>query len=111
MGHNKADYLHTVIEAVKLAFADREQWYADPKHVNVPIASLLDDTYGKIRAELIDSRRANAEVRPGDPFDGKPLLSADKRLGGKSWGHGTVHVDAIDREGNMVFCHTKRCVA
>ena len=102
MGHNQADYLHTVIEAIKLAFADREQWYADPKHVNVPIASLLDDTYGKMRAELIDSRQANAEVRPGNPFDGKPLLPVEKRLGGKSWGHGTVHVDAIDREGNMV---------
>ncbi len=102
MGHNGADYLHTVIEAVKLALADREQWYADPRHVDVPIDSLLDDGYGRLRAELIDDRLANSEVRPGDPFHMNALLPAEKRIGGKSWGPGTVHVDAIDRQGNMV---------
>ena len=102
MEHNRIEYLHTVIEAIKLAFADREQWYADPTHVNVPIAMLLDDAYGKMRAELIDSHLANPEVRPGDPVRKRAMLPAEERLGGKSWGHGTVHVDAIDRAGNMV---------
>ncbi len=102
MGHNRADYLHTVIEAIKLAFADREQWYADPIHVNVPIDALLDDGYGEMRAQLIDVNYANPEVRPGDPAHNKALLPAEMRVGGKSWGPGTVHVDAVDRYGNMV---------
>ena len=102
MEHNQADYLHTVIEAVKLAFADREQWYADPAHIDVPIQTLLDDRYGQMRAQLIDSGRANGEVRPGDPFRNQAELPVAERIGGKSWGHGTVHVDVIDRNGNMV---------
>ena len=53
MGQNSLDYLHTVIEAVKLAFADREQWYGDPFQVEVPAAELLSDSYGRLRARLI----------------------------------------------------------
>lgn len=102
MRHNQADYLHTIIEAIKLAFADREQWYADPTRVEVPAAALLDDAYGKMRAELIDSAQAHPEVRPGDPVRNRALLPVQERVGGRSWGHGTVHVDAIDRAGNMV---------
>ncbi len=102
MQHNGTEYLHTVIESIKLAFADREQWYGDPTHVHVPIASLLADNYGKLRAGLIDSNRANPEVRPGNPFNHEALLPAAERLGGRSWGPGTVHVDSIDGAGNMV---------
>ncbi len=102
MGHNQADYLHLVIEAIKLAFADREQWYGDPTHVNVPINALLDDDYGTMRAQLIDRHQAHPEVRPGDPAHSQALLPVDMRVGGKSWGHGTVHVDVVDRAGNMV---------
>lgn len=102
MAHNRTEYLHTVIESVKLAFADREQWYGDPNMVNVPITSLLDDRYGKLRARLVDATRANPEVRPGDPMHGQALLPETERHGGRSWGHGTVHVDSIDSAGNMV---------
>ena len=100
--HNSADYLHVVIEAVKLAFADREQWYGDPDQVHVPIEELLSDSYGRIRSKLIGQKMVNSEICPGDPVLGLPSLPLSERLGGKSWGHGTVHVDVIDKHGNMV---------
>ncbi len=100
--HNSAEYLHVVIEAVKLAFADREQWYGDPKCVSVPIKELLSDYYGQMRSKLIDSNCVNSEICPGDPVSNNPILPVEQRLGGKSWGHGTVHVDAVDKFGNMV---------
>ncbi len=101
-GHNTAEYLHAVIEAVKLAFADREQWYADPSQVAVPIERLLSDAYGKMRAQLISEETVLSKVCPGDPLTGAARLPAEQCLGGRSWGHGTVHVDAVDQHGNMV---------
>lgn len=101
MGHLSADYLHTVVEASKLAFADREQYYADPAQVEVPAAGLLSKDYGRQRAALIDAAKAHPQLRPGDPAAGKPLLPEELWLGGKSWGAGTVHVDAVDSAGNM----------
>ncbi len=102
MGHNSEEYLHWTTEAFKLAFADREQYYGDPNHVDVPIRELLSKEYSRKRAELIDEKLANPELRPGNPMEQEALLPFEKRLGGESWGHGTVHVDVIDREGNMV---------
>jgi gamma-glutamyltranspeptidase/glutathione hydrolase len=100
-GHNRPDYLHTVVEAVKLAFADREQYYGDPQFTAVPLAGLLSKDYARRRAALIDPRRAAGELRPGDPATGAPLLPEERRLAGKAWGEGTVHVDVIDGAGNM----------
>ena len=99
MGHNSAAYLHHVIEAVKLAWADREQFYADPDFVTVPMETLLSDAYGAQRAGLVDALSSRA-MRPGDPWRGGALLPADERLGGAAWGSGTVHVDAMDQAGN-----------
>lgn len=101
LGHNSADYLHIVIETIKLAFADREQYYGDPEHTEVPIDALLSDDYARLRRDLVDTSVANPEIRPGDPVNNNALLPASKRLGGAAWGAGTVHVDVIDREGNM----------
>ncbi|NIR29020.1 MAG: gamma-glutamyltransferase family protein [Gammaproteobacteria bacterium] len=101
MGHNSADYLHTVVEAMKLAFADREQYYGDPQRVHVPMAGLLSRDYARARVALIDPRRASPALRPGDPAGGGALLPAAERLGGRAWGPGTVHVDVVDSEGNM----------
>ncbi len=98
LGHNSAEYVHVVLEAMKLAFADREQFYGDPLQVAVPIDKLLSDTYGALRAKLIDGT-ANAEIRPGDPARNAALLPAGERLGGAAWGPGTVHVTAMDSEG------------
>jgi len=101
MGHNSADYVHTLIEAAKLAFADREQYYADPEFTRVPLEGLLSARYAAVRRELIDPRRASMEQRPGDPINYRPLLErpADE---GRSWGSGTIHVTAADGRGNMI---------
>jgi gamma-glutamyltranspeptidase/glutathione hydrolase len=96
--HNSPAYIHTVLEAMKLAFADREQFYGDPAQIDVPMAALLSDAYGSLRAGLIEAR-ANGEVRPGDPRNNKALLPTAERLGGAAWAPGTVHVDAMDNDG------------
>jgi gamma-glutamyltranspeptidase / glutathione hydrolase len=83
---------------MKLAFADREQFYGDPMLVDVPLETLLSDEYGNLRSALIEEQ-AVRELRPGDPFNARALLPPSKRLGGTLWGPGTVHVDAMDSEG------------
>ena len=101
MGHNSTDYVHTVIEAAKLAFADREAYYADPEFTRVPMEGLLSARYAELRRALIDPARASTELRPGDPIGMKALRDgggADAR----SWGPGTVHVAACDRGGNVI---------
>jgi gamma-glutamyltranspeptidase/glutathione hydrolase len=67
MGHNSADYLHHLIEAMKLGFADRDAYYGDPDFVGVPLDRLLSDDYARDRCKLIDPRRASMEQRPGSP--------------------------------------------
>lgn len=100
MGHNSAAYIHTVIEAAKLAFADREAYYADPEFTEVPIDALISKQYAGLRRQLIDPHRASLEQRPGDPVAMKPLAAGEH--GARSWGGGTVHVDACDRAGNLI---------
>ena len=60
-----ADFIHTVVEASKLAFADREAFYGDPKFVDVPMQTLLSDAYNADRRKLIDPAKASLEQRPG----------------------------------------------
>jgi gamma-glutamyltranspeptidase / glutathione hydrolase len=100
MGHNSADYIHTVVESAKLAFADREAYYADPEFVEVPIKALVSKEYGDLRRPLIDAQRASMEQRPGDPI----AMRALRESGGeaRAWGAGTIHVTACDCAGNMI---------
>jgi gamma-glutamyltranspeptidase/glutathione hydrolase len=85
MGHLSADSVHTMAEAMKLAYADRDRYYGDPDFVRVPMTGLLSKTYAAERRALIDPARASVEQRPGDPlrFDATPTASAggDRRLG------------------------------
>ena len=99
--HNSTDYLHLWIEAAKLAYADREQYYADPRFVSVPVKELLSDAYNAGRRRLIDERQAGGLHRPGDPLKGNSLLSPDAVFQWESWGYGTVHVAAADEKGNL----------
>ena len=69
MGHNSPDYLHTLIEALKLAFSDRHSYVGDPDFVDVPMAGLLDADYAAGRRQEIDPQRACPEMpRAGDPW-------------------------------------------
>ena len=64
LGHNTPAYIHTLVEALKLAFADRHAYYGDPKFVDVPIDALLSDAYAAHRRTLIDPSRACPEMPP-----------------------------------------------
>src|SRR5271167_4803834 len=70
MGPGTADYMHTVTECGKLAFADREAWYGDPDFTDVPVKALLSGAYADARRQLVGPE-ASAELRPGAP-DGRP---------------------------------------
>ncbi|HJO37527.1 MAG: gamma-glutamyltransferase family protein [Vicinamibacterales bacterium] len=65
MGHNSADYIHTMVEAMKLA-------YADPEFVNVPRVGLLSKAYAAERARSIDPSRASVAFQAGDPLPHDP---------------------------------------
>lgn len=73
MGHLSADYIHVVTEALKLGFADRDEYYGDPLFVEVPLKALLSDRYTALRRPLIDMAHASHERRPGDPQNMRPL--------------------------------------
>src|SRR5262249_40281965 len=76
LGHNTPDYVHTVTEAMKLAFADREAYYGDPRHVAVPAPGLLDPAYGAARRSLIDPARAWPAMPPPGTPAGAPTRHA-----------------------------------
>jgi len=126
MGYASANYLHTIVEAMKLAYADRDSYYADPAFVKVPSEGLLSKAYAKERAALIDPRRASTAFMAGDPlrFDSTvkewPYWKAtvqntgtstrknldpsrNSSLGQDSAGvsKDTTHMAVIDRDGNV----------
>lgn len=114
-----ADYIHTVVECAKLAFADREAWYGDPAAVDVPIDALLDPAYADGRRLLV-GEQASAELRPGSPGGRLPALpsfhdDAGPRAAVSTSGSGeptvlasgatrgdTCHVDVVDAAGTMI---------
>ena len=101
IGFGTPDYCHLLVEAMKLAYADREQYYGDPAFARVPAEMLLSAEYTRKRAALIDMRRASRELRPGDAWRNAALLPEAHKLTPKDWGPGTVHVDAADAKGNL----------
>jgi gamma-glutamyltranspeptidase/glutathione hydrolase len=74
MGQGSADAVHTTVEAIKLAYADRDRYYGDPDFVRVPGDVLLSEPYAALRRGLIDPKHASLEQRPGDPARGTALL-------------------------------------
>jgi len=87
MGHNSADYLHTLVEAKKLAFEDRARFYADPEFADVPVGGLISDAYAAERRKLLDPKKASQTLPAGDP----------------SLNHGdTIYLTVADKDRNMV---------
>jgi gamma-glutamyltranspeptidase/glutathione hydrolase len=119
LGHNSADYIHTVIEAAKLAFADRERFYTDPDMAATPLEMLLSKEYAAERRKLIDPRRASLEMRPGHGPKSNPedppsrRRVEDRRLKMEDgddpclmFDHDTTHTCAADIHGNMIAATT-----
>lgn len=115
-GFLSANHIHTVVECAKLAFADREAWYADPKFADVPLKDLLSDEYTRERRALVTDQ-ASMDLVPGSPAGRKPKLPAHgtQAVAAGHWtGTGaqaagevrgdTVHVAVADRNGNFVAC-------
>jgi gamma-glutamyltranspeptidase/glutathione hydrolase len=117
MGHNSADYLHTVTEAMKLAYADRDSYYGDPEFVQTPAEGLLSKAYAKERAKQINPKVASRDFAAGNPmaFDSKvkqfPYWVANlkdavpsvippnpERVSGSK---DTTHISIIDKAGNI----------
>ena len=115
LGHLSVDWVHTVVECQKLAFADREAWYGDPAHVDVPLTTLLSREYAAERRALIGDA-ASYDLRPGSPDGRTPHLpTVVAPAGGVAAGAGeptvqrdgttrgdTCHVDVVDGDGLMV---------
>ena len=113
MGHESADYLHAIIEGIKLVFADREAYFGDPDFVQVPLAGLLDERYAAGRRNAIDPDRAAADMpRAGDPWpfhpeprgQNGPFPTQDpdrpqpERL--SHWESDTSYLCVVDEQGN-----------
>ncbi len=121
MGHNSTAYIHTVSQAINLAFADRQTYYGDPDFADIPIDGLLSKDYARERAKLINPARAFPETpEPGDPWKysstPRPFRNEGDAKGAKRHSQGmstpsngassdevgTTHISVIDGEGNMV---------
>ena len=87
LGHNSAEHLHLLIEAKKLAFADRAKFYADPAFADLPTAELISKPYAERQRKRIDRNRAATGVRAGDP----QLAHGD-----------TIYLTIVDKDRNAV---------
>jgi gamma-glutamyltranspeptidase / glutathione hydrolase len=103
LGPNKPQTIHLEVEALKLALADRDAWYADPLFADVPLAELLSSSYTQLRRGLIDPARASLERRPGDPRAGKAVQDRpDLRTGPGGTSMDTTTCIVADAAGNVV---------
>lgn len=102
MGPLSGQYLHTVIEALKLAFADREKYYGDPDFASVPMRGLLSKEYAAARRALIGDE-ASRDLRPGNPYpyEGSDFVPDLSNVTGRAWSGGTTGTRAVDKDGNL----------
>jgi gamma-glutamyltranspeptidase/glutathione hydrolase len=122
MGYNSARYVHTVYQALSMAFADRDFWYGDPtRGPEEPVKGLLSKEYAKQRRAQMSLDKNDPDVRPGDPYPfqggtnpfkeihtawrttGAPKPKGDPRRGGEQdRPTGTTSIEAADEEGWVV---------
>ncbi|MSO89025.1 MAG: hypothetical protein EXQ89_03530 [Rhodospirillaceae bacterium] len=91
MGHNSPAYLHTVVEAMKLGYADRDTYYADPLFVDVPAEGLLSKQYAAERVKLIDPAKASTQLIAGNP------MAYDSKV--KTWKYWVAKLQAGKPDG------------
>ncbi|HXH06909.1 MAG TPA: gamma-glutamyltransferase, partial [Vicinamibacterales bacterium] len=108
MGPVSTDAIHTTVEAIKLAFADRDRYYGDPAFVAVPIAELLSREYAASRRALIDPWRASLEDRPGRPAawravttGGRSAAAAPRPAPHAPLDGDTTAIEVADAAGNL----------
>ena len=103
LGHNRPETIHLTVEAMKLALADRDTYYADPLFADVPTAALLSREYADVRRPLIDRQHASQVQRAGDPRGMLPLGSLDRHaLGLAGTPRDTTTCLVADRAGNVI---------
>jgi gamma-glutamyltranspeptidase/glutathione hydrolase len=109
LGHNSAEFIHTNIEAMKLAMADREKFLGDMDFVRIPYDGLLSKEYARSRRALIDPAKASLDLRPGAPdkFTATSQASLERpvsiTLDGNADHEGdTSYLALIDKDRNMV---------
>ena len=113
MGHNSPQYIHTVLQAIELAMADREAYFGDPKFVKVPAKGLLDPGYAQERRKLLTPGRAFGKMpEAGNPwkyqgggstFNPSILNNPDTQVAtGYQFGKDTSYISVIDEKGNAV---------
>lgn len=101
LGHNSPAYIHLLTEAVKLAFADREAYFGDPRFVDVPMDTLLSDEFQRARRAAIDLKRAWPEMPPAGVIAGYPRLKPDVPKGETPpMSPDTTYCAVIDKVGN-----------
>jgi gamma-glutamyltranspeptidase/glutathione hydrolase len=104
MGLNSPDYLHTSVEAVKLAMADREKFLGDMDFIKIPYDGLLSKDYARERRKLIDPAKASLELRPGTPAGASALDRPVREVleGNASHVGDTSYIAVVDKDHNMV---------
>lgn len=108
MGHNSSKYVHTLVEALKLAMADRDRYYGDPNFAKIPMTELLSKSYAALRRPLIDPFRASLAQQPGDPTNMKAILANAVQTTGRlstvppiERANDTTCVNVVDKDGNL----------
>ncbi len=107
MGFGSVESIHLMVEAKKMAFADREAYVADPDYIDVPLSGMLSADYARERAGTIDRRSASARMEAGDPWKyqtgGRPATPAGVgRRGPRTEQEDTTCFVVADRAGNSV---------
>ncbi len=105
LGWNSADYIHVMVEALKLAYADRDTWYGDPDFTDIPDA-LLSKVYAGTRRAMIDLTHASPDFRPGKFGDGPPphpafYVDQLRPLTDALASRDTTCINVIDKDGWM----------
>ena len=114
MGHNSPEYIHTVLQAIELAMADREAYFGDPEFVDVPVEGLLSKEYAEVRRSIMTPGKAFGEMPPaGDPesyasvaVNSEALTEnateVDEKGPNYTFGKDTSYITVVDSQGNAV---------